>query len=222
MARGSVNIFITAQLRSGSSHVAETLSRLTGNTIGYLTPQFSGTRANDEQSISHSDIQMMTHQGKWVFHGHFKGGQNHRYLLRAFKLKPIVLFRNIPDSLVSVKEQLDVGAQFPCFTKPEKWDSFSESTKWHWIMTYIASWFLDFQRSWMNHPEALLIYYEDIFTNPYEIYQSIFQHLGMEVPLRSEILEAHTAHRTNFNQGQLNRGSYIPKVWIQAFEELPR
>ena len=217
-----MNIFITAHLRSGSSHVVETLSRLTGNNIGYLMPQFSGTKGNEENVISHTDIQCMTHQGKWIFHIHAKGSANHRYLLKAFHLKPVVLLRNIPDALVSVKEQLEVGAQFPGFTRPKNWSQLSENMKWQWIMVYIAPWFLDFERSWQNHPEALITTHRNMFLDPYIGYKAIFDHVGLEVPARSAILEHHNAHRTNFVTGVPNRGQSIPHPWLEYFNDLPK
>ncbi len=216
------NIFLTAQSRSGSSHVSETLKILTGYQLGYIMPQFSGNKGNEEHVISYCDIQVMSHNGKWVFHSHSKGTNNNRYLLRAFGMKPVVLIRDVADSLVSVKEQLEAGAEFINFTRPHNWSELDDDLKWDFMITYIAPWFLDYQRSWENHPEALILQFKHMFGQPVDAYLSIFEHVGLESPSNGDILAAHESHRTNYTTGIAGRGEFIPEPFLSRLAELPK
>jgi hypothetical protein len=208
------NIFLTAQLRSGSSHVAKTLSILTGHTVGYLMPQFD-CKGNEEHVINPMVLQQMQAQGKWVYHIHAKGTNNHRYLLKGFKLRPIVIIRGVKDSLVSVKEQLDVGAEFPGFIRPN-WESLDEDERWHLILVYIAPWFTSFQASWFG-TNAHVVWYKELFKDPVKQYQQMLALSGHSAT-KKKILAAHTSHESNLSTWEHGQ---MPDKWAERLRELP-
>jgi len=205
-----MNIFIAAAMRSGSTHIANCIGRLTGARRGDLHPFGAFGHWNEEPMISRDVADTMLRYDGWLFQMHIRAIGGNVPILSEHKIRPIVTVRNIYDSLVSWCDSHDrnlVDGKGPQYTFspvyiPPQWTAWKQSEKWLWAANNVAPWYCSFYESWRgaNIP-TLLVKYEDFFSDQQEGIRRIFEWLGHSLPP-----DANLSHITEKTDGKLWQG----------------
>jgi hypothetical protein len=202
------NIFVTSFLRSGSTHVKVSLSRL----LDYrqaTTICSVGARGTDEQNISISAAQILFPIPAQVFHQHTKATGSNLALLERFGFRPVVMVRSVPDCLVSLRERLlrtpDVH---PGLYYPPEFVTMSKEDQLTWLVYNVAPWFWAFYESWENATiPRLFVRYEEFYTDQIAGIRRILDHVGIVHSFTDADIDVACNHRDGrFNQGRVGRG----------------
>jgi len=157
-------IFLAAMPKSASTFLHRTLMELTGFESVYFA---SGYR-NIEQElylpslIDCYDVATVTQQ-------HPRANRNNLELMDLFDIKPVILVREIPDVLISMRdhllrESLDnlpglyVSEAYPTFDEQQKLD-FVVAHEAPWLVSFFASWAIAREKGeldclWLNYQEV--------------------------------------------------------------------
>jgi len=156
------NLFLSAFFRSGSSHVKGTLLRLLPHYSPATTVFSAGMIGGENCDINIFGAQILFMNGEKVFHQHTHGTDGNVAMLKQYGFRPIVQFRNMLDSMVSVGELLSTGQpQGLGIYYPDNWMKMGEHTKLWWLTKNLPNWYFTFYLSWMHADiEILPIWYD--------------------------------------------------------------
>lgn len=205
-----MNVFVAGMLRSGSTHIAESLARIMGCRVA--RPFYSPTASPDEHHADPAVMMPLMINGSWVFHSHTKGTGNNRHYFQQLKLKPVVVVRNLFDSMISVYEQMEASPvmSVPGVPRPAWW-SMSATQKWKWLLLFFVPWTLAFRDSWQEH--ALIVHYEQHFEDQVKSAQQILKYVDPQFTVTDDAVDSCFKHHKGlgrFNVGVSGRGMSIP------------
>lgn len=188
-------IVVAAMPRSGSTYFVNTLSQLTHLPYFRLSSAF-GT---NEQDLYLPALCINT-QG-CVAQMHMKGTYHNVKLLKMFHIRPIILVRNIFDTIISLTNDLrkkqqhihsktgEIGYSFLWNdTSIEKLD---ENEFLDFVIDFATPWYVTFYVSWYNlNPNAMWVTYEELMKDPLTTFINVFTFLNEKpkVPFFPEIL----------------------------------
>jgi hypothetical protein len=183
--------YFAAASRSGSSHIARCTSRIMNIPVQAPRFLFAGEFSTDDHQVDPAAI------------------------LKAYNAKPMIIIRNLFDSLVSVKEQMEVSQNMTCPGVPRpEYQKLSEDEKWDWISFNIIPWYFQFYASWHYADiDKLLIHYRDFYSeNNFKVMSKILDWIGFPNPGEKRVAELHARRDARFNIGQSGRGKAIPEI----------
>jgi hypothetical protein len=155
---------------------------------------------------------------KAVVHQHCIAHRRELGLFRAAGLKPVVLVRDIADSLVSYRDHrvrnsggLPRDTAFAALSSDDQMTA-AVLERAHWYFMFQATWFSAIK---FSHIPAIMIDYKDLTENPEWAVALMLQHWGDSVP-DEKIAQAvkavlHDRIRANFNNGTTGRGALVPE-----------
>lgn len=224
-----MNIFLTSFMRSGSSHVSNTIQRM-GWRKSSIHLTFPGSYNEEPMIDAHAADFMFPASGQ-IFFAHMRAIGRNVDLLKLHEVPVVVMERNLLDSLLSWKESCDIdhaagrGDQFiyaPIYGA--RWASLSEQQKWEWIVFNVVPWFVSFHLSWNSAEQQIplhRIWYKDFFANQAKGLQNMLQFLKAEYIPRRSILEKMCDFRDGkFNVGVSGRGE--EKIPYHVIETVKR
>lgn len=212
-------------MRSGSSHLVRSLGKLFDHRV--TTPQigFAGRAGTDEHIVNYAVLAVQYTEGRYIYHQHCKATGNNLHILKAHGFTPIVLMRNLYDSLVSVFDQMPAS---PHMTMPgafrPPWEGMSEEQQWSWIAYNAIPWYLNFYASWMaaDIPKHV-IYYDTFYQDQVAGIRGILNFLNVEGNLSDEkIAEVVNLKDNSFHVGVSGRGKHIPDFVTNVAEQQVR
>jgi len=225
----NVNLFIACFPKSGSSYLRTLLCNITG--FKRATPvQFFG---HNEQDLFEKKVKEL--YGKCsVAQQHVKGTNNNVRLFKKYKIKPIILVRNIFDIVLSLGDHIDKGGKRKVVTSNyvhEEYFSMSKEEKWMYLIKIALPWYFNFYVSWRkasDKMDVLWLSYEELFSNQADTVAKIFDFYDMPIN-RNEINLAISKmgskkqgwNHTKLNVGIAGRGvKLLPKSHIDAVYDL--
>jgi hypothetical protein len=176
---------------------------------------FAGEFSTDDHQVDPAMMGAIRHLGTWVLHQHSKGMGNNVAILKAYGVKPIIIIRNMFDSLISVKEQMEVSDNMTCPGVPRpEWGSLNETEKWDWISLNLIPWYYQFYASWhYAQIDRLLVHYRDFYDGDnFKVMSTILDWIGYPNPGEEEVAAIHARRDARFNVGQSGRGKAIPEI----------
>lgn len=206
-----MNIFVSAFMRSGSSHIVRSLARLLDHRVS--TPQvgFAGEAGTDEHIINYNVLNILHLEGDYVLHHHAKATGNNLRILQTYGYRPVVVLRNVFDSLVSVYEQMEVSPHMtvPGVFRPP-WEHMADHERWQWMAENMIPWYYSFFASWnaADIPKHF-IYYEDYYKDQLKGMKAMLDFLEVPdalYPSNKEIEDAVRRKDARFNFGTSGRG----------------
>ncbi len=210
------NIFHTAMFRSGSTHIKSTMMRLLPEYHVATSSMCAGGLGDDNlQMIDIYAAAVLFRAPETYFHQHTLGTSGNVALLKQYGLNPIVQFRNMLDSMVSLHGILNEGQQGLGFYIPSDWDDMSKKRQLWWLVKNISRWYFVFYLSWMEADiSTLQIWYDDYYKDQVAGVRRILDHTGLSalgtvtdeaIKKASETIDIHS----RFKFGRPGRGREI-------------
>jgi hypothetical protein len=96
----------------------------------------------------------------------------------------------------------------------------SDSMKWRYMVTYIAPWLVDWQRSWEGYENAIFVSYEQWFgVDCLKPIHEILRHSGVTTTVTDQQIRAHNKHA----ESKLLGGDRALPDWVrEAVKAIPR
>jgi hypothetical protein len=213
------NIFLSAFFRSGSTHVKITLIRL----LGYRpasTVISVGNFGNDSHQINHNAAQILFPLPAQVFHQHTLGTNGTQTLCELYKLRPVIMFRNILDSMVSLRELLATGEnQHLGIYYPPWFCDWTKEEQFEWIARNVTNWYCVFYLSWMQTELPVhYIHYDDFYADQVQGIRKILEHTGVDKfgHVTDEVIDQFTKPFPGgrLNVGRSGRGKEQMPEWV--------
>jgi hypothetical protein len=207
--------YFAAGSRTGSSHIARCTGRIMGVPIQSPRFLYAGGYSTDDHQIDATMMGAIRQLGVWVLHQHSMGTGNNVAILKAFNIKPMVIIRNLFDSLISFYEQMEVADNMtsPGVARPE-WHKMDDDTKWDWMSFNVIPWYYRFYASWhYANIDKLLIHYRNFYDgDTVSVIGKILDWIGFPNPGEEEIMRHFNRRDARFNTGYSGRGKAVPEI----------
>lgn len=163
--------------KSGSTWLRMILAELPGFKTAWITD----STGRGEQELSAWRVARASF-GHFVAQHHVRYHDDTRRLIDQFGLTPVVLVRDIADSVVSLLDH--VRHRWPeipqAFVTPEL-RALPEDQILDFLIDMAVPWYIDFYVSWTNSSDAIRVRYEDLHADPQATVATLLQRLQIEV-----------------------------------------
>jgi hypothetical protein len=203
------HIFIACAPKSGSTFLKNALVSITGFRDAFMVY----TPGQFEQDLylpmlnSVAGVDTVTQQ-------HCRASDANIQMMQAFAIRPVVLVRNIFDSVVSLLDFYNGGAFSNSFFRAD-YPTLDESTRIDLLIDNFVPWYFQFVASWslvekQSRLDLVWLRYEDLIINKPEAITNVLSFYGLGAPMRGieqRISEIESEkQRTRFNKGVAGRG----------------
>lgn len=204
------HIFIACSPKSGSTFLKNLLVNLTG--FKDLFSVYAGLQ--NEHDL---DLPQMIKFGKdnTVTQQHSRASEANIQMMQAFGIRPVILVRDIYDSLLSLVDFYSQGFTFSTFFNKEDFLSFSHDKKLDLLIEFAIPWYFQFVASWQRAEaegrlEMMWLTYEEMIADKPAAVKKLLGYYGMAVPDdaiedRIRFIEG-DGERNRFNKGIAGRG----------------
>ena len=212
----SPNVFLAAGMRTGSTHIKNCLIRLG------LRPASThitlDDNVNEEHMVDGRAATLLFPMGGFVFQQHVRAIGRNVPLLREYGIRPIVLYRNIYDCVLSWTEQATrdwtMGKRQHTYSPlhiPD-WGSLGDGDRLRWVAYNVVPWYFSFYVSWQEAEiEKMFISYERFFEDQPAGLRGILRFSGFYPLPDQRSLEAAAAPLGGkFSVGLSGRGAGLP------------
>lgn len=204
------HIFITCSPKSGSTFLKNLLVNLTG--FKDLFSVYAGLQNEHDldlpQLIKFGNVNTVTQQ-------HARASEANIQMMQAFGIRPVVLVRDIYDSLFSLLDFYSKGFTFSTFFEKEEFLSFSQDKKLDLLIEYAIPWYFQFVASWQRAEkegrlEMMWLTYEELIADKPAAVAKVLAFNNLNAS--SEIITERIAliegdnERNRFNKGVSGRG----------------
>jgi len=211
------SIFISSFMRSGSTHVAMAIQRLTWyeytNLLGYAN------MGSDAHNVSACLMQSFIGRAPRIFHHHSRATDGTVNILKWAEIRNnVIQTRNVLDCLVSLREVLNIPTtKMPDVITPEGWLEMNEYDQYLWLAYNVVPWYFSFYVSWQQADiEKIFVRYEDFFSDQVYGMRRVADFLGLN-PTDNDIEDAVKPKDRRFNQGVSGRGrKQIPEEIVDV------
>jgi hypothetical protein len=207
------SIFSADMLRSGSMHIQIGLC----NALSWRMSSLNGLHGEGrgEQIINPVVSAILVPYGYQVFGGHYCAFPGTLLFLKEYGIKPIVVIRNLYDTILSCKERLDRFGEntvLPPIHPPFDWAAWDEESKFRWVAHNVGQWQLKFFVSWEEaSAEKLWVNYNEFYANQRSGFGRILDYYELRHPSDEVMDFICGAKNNNFNRGIPGRGKDIPR-----------
>lgn len=189
-------ILVTGAPRSGATWLANTLGKVT-NTPPFRLCSAYGTNEHDLYlpSLCFGIIGCFS-----IIH--MSGTYHNNELLKMFSIKPIILVRNIYDTIINLannmkEKQKDINSRngflgYSFFWSDVNIEKLDNNDFLNWIIDFAVPWYVNFYVSWYRlNPDAIWVRCEEFVKDPYITTKKILTFLEIlpETPLTKDILD---------------------------------
>ena len=203
------HIFIACTPKSGSTLLKNALLSITAYRVAFMVY----TPGQFEQDLylpmvnSVAGVDTVTQQ-------HCRASDANVQLMQAFAIRPVVLVRNIFDSVVSLLDFYNGGAFSNSFFRAD-YRNLDERTRVDLLIDNFVPWYFQFVSSWslverQRRLDLMWLTYEELINNKSKAVTDVLRFYGLGAPLRGierRISEIESEKRgTRFNKGVAGRG----------------
>ena len=205
------NVFIAGGYKTGSTHIGLSTARL----IRYRKATVVATRGSigdEEQRIDGPAANILFPMGGLIFQNHTRASPSNLPILKEHGIRPVVITRNMLDSLVSVRDRFNVVDPQGWRLQPDaSWRRMSENAQWKWLTYNVVPWMMAFYVSWIKADiPRVFISYEEWFKDQVAGMRMILDHTGVSelgTVADEEIRKCTEHHDGNFSgSGVSGRG----------------
>ncbi|MBT6230061.1 MAG: hypothetical protein HOI47_25740 [Candidatus Scalindua sp.] len=151
-------------------------------------------------------------------HQHCRYNSNTASVIRQGNIKVVLQLRNIYDTVLSIKDNLDkTKMNFPgtCMDK-ESWDLLTDEQRTNFVIDIIVPWYFKFFYGWfksdlLNSGQILVVTYEQLVSNTFKTLNEILAFIEepkMSEQINKAIFKA-SLKETKMNKGIIGRGSQL-------------
>lgn len=204
------HIFIACVPKSASSFLKNVLVGVTG----YRDVLLAASPGQFEQEIY---LPTLKHAARVdsVTQQHSRASEMNIQLMQAFGIRPVVLVRNIFDSVISLLDFYDNGAYFTSFFRAD-YTSLDRETRVDLLIDNLVPWYFQFVSSWSEAAkqkrfDVHWLTFEGLVSDKKGSIGDILKYYGLGAPNRAieeaiKIAESEK-RRTRFNRGVAGRGA---------------
>lgn len=204
------HIFIACTPKSGSTFLKKILLNLTGyrDLFSVYAP------GQSEHELYLPTLVELAHRDT-VTQQHCRAADANVHLMQAFGISPVVLVRNIYDSVISLLDFYNKqGAFYNSYFRAD-FQSFDEDTKIDLLIDNVIPWYMQFVASWdlVERQKRLRIKwltYEDLIADKPTAIQDVLNFYGLgaqEKAIKAKLQETESEGRKiRFNKGVAGRG----------------
>ena len=204
------NIFLACQFRSGSTHISNVIQKVCG--LRKMSTAGLHGEGMESQDINPQTAMLLFPLPGQVFQQHTKGTPRNYMLLNQYNMKPVVLIRNIFDSLTSIHDWMwsGNGQVIPGITIPHEWQEWEQEDRIRYLVVNAVPWIYSFYATWSdagreNRIRAYPIKYEEFYADQEEGFRKLFAFYGLPYNKWSLKLAVRQKGWT-FNKGVSGRG----------------
>jgi len=203
------HIFIACVPKSASTFLKNLLLNLTG--YRDLFTVYAAGQTEHEIYLptlrEFADVNTVTQQ-------HCRASDANIHLMQAFGIRPVVLVRNIFDSVMSLRDFYDKGAFQTSYSRAD-WQALNEETKIDLLIENVIPWYFQFVASWdlaerQKRIEIHWLSYEELIADKASSILKLLEFYGLGASRRGveqRIGEIEKRNRKNrFNKGIAGRG----------------
>ncbi len=204
------HIFITCAPKSGSTFLKNVLVAVTE--YKDLFPVYAGLQNEQEidmpQLVKFGNVNTVTQQ-------HARASEANIQLMQAFGIFPVILVRNIFDTVLSLLDFYTKGFTHSTFFPKQDFLAFDEATKIDLLIEYAIPWYFQFVAGWQRaeKEQRLDVYwltYEEMIADKPATIESVLDFYGLSAPRElvvGKISESESNNDSNrFNKGIAGRG----------------
>ena len=204
------HIFIACAPKSGSTFLKNVLVNVTG-----FKELFSVYAAlQNEHDI---DLPQLAKFGAvdTVTQQHSRASEANIQLLQAFAIKPVILVRNIFDSVISLLDFYTQGFTFSTFFPRDEFLSLDQEQRIDLLIEYVIPWYFQFVASWQRAEreqrlEVCWLTYEEMIADKPKAVEGILGFYALSYPravIQQQIAAVEAeAEKNRYNKGVAGRG----------------
>ena len=206
------HVFIACMPKSGSTFLKLAMSALTGWPDTFLAYAF----LQNEEELYLPFLRKVARDDT-VTQQHLRATVPNLQTMRAFRIRPVVLVRNLFDVVVSYADFFDNGAKVNTFFAG-RWDALPRERKLDLVIDNYMPWYNAFHASWsdvIKHGllDCTLLRYEDMIADKQGALESLagFYALDKSAQDCAAAVEAVDGQKdaTRFNKGKAGRGDEL-------------
>jgi hypothetical protein len=203
------HIFIACVPKSASTFLKNLLVNLTG----YRDIFMVYAAGQNEHELYLPTLRDAAHLDT-VTQQHCRASDANVHMMQGFEIRPVVLVRNVFDSVMSLLDFYNNGAYFTSYFRAD-FESLDEETKIDLLIDNIIPWYFQFVASWdlvekRGSLEVMWLTYEDLIRDKPTCIGDVLKFYGLGASLRSveqKIRETASEERgIRFNKGIAGRG----------------
>jgi len=203
------HIFIACVPKSASTFLKNVLAYLTG--YRELFTVYAAGQA--EHEIYLPTLREMAHANT-VTQQHCRASDANIHLMQGFNIRPVVLVRNIFDSVMSLLDFYNRGAFQTSYFRGD-WPALTEDTKIDLLIEHVIPWYFQFVGSWdlaekQKRIELKWLTYEELVADKPGALLKVLEFYGLGAPRRGveqRIKQIESEERKiRFNKGVTGRG----------------
>ena len=139
-------VFVAAMPKSASTFLHRVLMNLTG----FGTAYFASAYGNIEQELYRPRL-IDSYDAATVTQQHVRANHPNLKLMEQFRIRPVVLVRNVHDIIISMRDHLlnERLDNLPGLYVPEEFPEFDTRLQLDFVVTYAAPWLISFYYSWL-------------------------------------------------------------------------
>lgn len=232
-------IAVCCMPKSGSTFIVSSLRRISKFAFRscylhtpYMNPDFVGALSCEHEIDELALLQMELSNSNWVSQMHMKWTPYSERMFSSHYIKPIVVFRNIFDCIVSMDDMFMAKqvSGFSMIRIPRKYASMERSDRLSFLCRCVGGWYVDFVVSWSrtSSPTMIVRYENDILGFDETVAQKMMDFLGLNEVSLDEVMGAFelnddTRKKTaRLNKGISGRGMEIPEDARNHVKELAK
>lgn len=218
------HLFITCVMKSGSTFLKNTLVKLTG-----FKDMFAVYASLQNEHELDRPVIARFAADNTVTQQHARASEANLQLMQAFGIRPVVLVRNVYDSVISLLDFYRSGFTFSTYFDRDDFRAMPEELQIELIIDNAIPWYFQFVASWqrVEREKRLQVHwltYEELIADKAGTIERLLAFYGMAAP-RSAIeaaIQATEADGENnrFNKGVAGRGK--AKLTPQQKEQVAR
>lgn len=220
------HIFIACAPKSGSTFLKNVLLNLTR-----FRPIFSVFAALQNEHDLDLPIWVKFGKTNTVTQQHCRASEANIQLMQAFGIKPIILVRNIFDTVISLRDFYRTGFTDTTYFNREDFDIFTERQQTDLIIDNVLPWYFQFISSWQraeaeNRVKLHWLKYEDLVSDKAATLERLLRFYGLHASRTTieQVLVATESdtRRNRFNKGITGRGKSLSAKQKERIATLAR
>jgi len=200
-----IKAFIIAQPKAGTTHMTFSLRRYFNGEYGSVN--LWANRGIEVQDIHPATmLELINSHTDFIVKPHLQATPNNINALQHFNIRPIIMTRNIFDSVISMRDHFDKDVNegttgmvpmplgFPFYH--DSYRALSPQERIDYIIDYIAPWLIMFQYGWQRYQgECLRIDYDSFMKNKRRTFAHTIQFLeGRQHAISKKRIQASLKH----------------------------
>ncbi len=220
------HIFIACTPKSGSTFLKNALVNLTK-----FRPIFSVFAALQNEHDLDLPIWIKFGKTDTVTQQHCRASEANIQLMQAFGIRPVVLVRNIFDTVISLRDFYRTGFTDTTYFNREDFDIFTERQQTDLIIDNVLPWYFQFISSWQRaetncRVEAHWLVYEEMISDKAGTLERLLRFYGLNAQRATieQVIDATESdtRRNRFNKGIIGRGETLSAKQKERIAALAR